>query len=58
LGSQLLKTYDLGLNDKGENVTLSFDKIKNFFFNILKGKIEIKEISGKFDISDITGKFN
>ena len=34
------------------------DKIKNFFFDILLGKIEIQEINGKFDISDITGKFN
>jgi len=58
LGSQLLKNYDLGVNDKGEPVTLTFDKIRNFFFNILLGKIEIQEINGKFDISDITGKFN
>jgi len=58
LGSQLLKNYDLGVNDKGEPVTLTFEKIRNFFFDILYGKVEIKEISGKFDISDITGKFN
>jgi len=58
LGSQLLKNYDLGVNSKGEAVTLSFDKIRDFFFNILLGKIEIQEINGKFDISDITGKFN
>jgi cytoskeletal protein CcmA (bactofilin family) len=58
LGSQLLKNYDLGVNSKGEPVTLTFEKIRDFFFNILKGKIEIQEINGKFDISDITGRFN
>ena len=58
LGSQLLKNYDLGVNDKGEPVTLTFEKIRDFFFGILNEKIEIQEISGKFDISDITGKFN
>jgi hypothetical protein len=58
LGSQLLKTYDLGVNDKGEPVMLTFEKIRDFFFDILFGKIEIQEISGKFDISEITGKFN
>jgi hypothetical protein len=58
LGSQLLKNYDLGVNDKGESVPLTFEKIRDFFFNILHGKIEIQEINGKFDISNITGKFN
>lgn len=58
LGSQLLKNYDLGINDKGEPVTLTFDKIRDFFFDILLGKIEIQEMNGKFDISDITGKYN
>ncbi|MFZ4724748.1 MAG: hypothetical protein ACOYMD_04815 [Paludibacter sp.] len=58
LGSQLLKNYDLGVNKKGEIVTLTFDKIRNLFFDILKGKIEIQEINGKFDIADITSRFN
>ncbi|MEI6822453.1 MAG: hypothetical protein WCL51_10985 [Bacteroidota bacterium] len=58
LGSQLLKNYDLGFDDKGVPVTLTFIKIRDFFFDILNGKIEIQEINGKFDISDITDKFN
>lgn len=58
LGSQLLKNYDLGVDDKGLPVTLTFDKIRDFFFNILSGKIEVQEMNGKFDISDITGRFN
>ncbi len=58
LGSQLLKNYDLGVKENGEPATLSFINIRNFFFDILHGKIEVKEINGNFDISDITGKFN
>ena len=57
LGSQLLKTYDIGIGKDGKPATLTFDKIRDFFFDILKGKIEIQNIDGKFDISQITGKF-
>jgi cytoskeletal protein CcmA (bactofilin family) len=57
LGSQLLKTYDMGIDKDGKPATLTFDKIRDFFFDILKGKIEIQNIDGKFDISQITGKF-
>jgi len=58
LGSQLLKNYDLGVNEKGEPVTLTFEKIRNFFFDILSGRFDVQEINGKFDISDITERFN
>jgi cytoskeletal protein CcmA (bactofilin family) len=57
LGSQLLKTYDMGIAKDGKPATLTIDKIRDFFFDILKGKIEIQPIDGKFDISQITGKF-
>jgi hypothetical protein len=56
LGSQLLKTYDMGIDKDGKPITLTFDHIRDFFFDILKGKIEIQTIDGKFDISQITGK--
>ena len=56
LGPQLLKTYDMGIDKNGKPATLTFDKIRNFFFDILNGKIEIQDIDGKFDISEITGK--
>jgi hypothetical protein len=57
LGSQLLKTYDMGIDKDGKPATLTFDKIRDFFFDILKGKIEIQTLDGKFDISQITEKF-
>jgi len=58
LSSQMLKNYDLGVDDKGVPVPLTITKIRNFFFEILNGKIEVKVINGNFDISDITSKFN
>lgn len=58
LGSQLLKTYDMGVDKDGKPVALTFDRIRDFFFDILIGKIEIQVINGKFDIADITRTFN
>ena len=58
LGSQLLKTYEMGIGADGKPITLTFESIRDFFFDILNGKIEIQDIDGKFDISQITGKFN
>lgn len=56
LGAQLLKTYDLGIDKDGKPALLTFEKIRDFFFDILNGKIEIQNIDGKFNISQITGK--
>jgi hypothetical protein len=57
LGSQLLKTYDMGIDKDGNPALLTFDKIRDFFFDILHGKIDVQNIDGKFDISQITGKW-
>jgi tetratricopeptide (TPR) repeat protein len=55
LSSQLLKTYDFGIDKNGEPISITFEKIYDFFFDILLGKIEIQTINGKFNISQITG---
>ena len=52
LGPQLLKTYDLGVGANGESAVLSFEKIRQFFFDILLGQIEIKTIDGTFNINE------
>jgi len=57
LGSQLLKTYDLGPDKDGNPALLTVEKIRDFFFDILSGKIQIQDIDGRFSIADITGKF-
>ena len=56
LGPQLLKTYDMGIGKDGNVVPLSTEKIRDFFFDILNGKIVVRDMDGKFDISQITGK--
>jgi hypothetical protein len=48
----------MGVDKHGKPIILQTENIRNFFFNILNGKIEIQDIDGKFDISKITGKFN
>lgn len=57
LGSQLLKTYDMGIDSDGNPAALTFEKIRDFFFDILHGRVEVQPLNGKFDISQITGKF-
>ena len=47
LGTQLLKTYDLGLDKDGKAAQLTIENIREFFFNILSGKLDIKLITGK-----------
>ena len=56
LGAQLLKSYDLGPDKDGKTATLSVDRIRDFFFDIMSGKIEIQDMDGKFNISQITGR--
>ena len=53
LGTQLLKTYDLGTNSKGDLAMLTIDNIRKFFFDILNGKIEVQQMSGSFNISEL-----
>ena len=56
LGPQLLKTYDLGVDQSGNPATITVEKIRDFFFDILTGKIVVKDLDGRFNISEITQK--
>lgn len=53
LGPQLLKTYDLGVDKDGKNAVLTIEKIREFFFGILSGRIEVQDIDGTFNINDL-----
>lgn len=53
LGPQLLKTYDLGIDKDGKNAVLTIERIREFFFGILSGKIDVQLIDGKFNINDV-----
>ncbi len=56
LGPQLLKSYDLGVDSKGDAVTITIEKLRDFFFDILSGKIKVQDIDGNFDITQLTEK--
>jgi hypothetical protein len=53
MGNQLLRTYDLGLGVDGSPVELTPERISDFFFDILHGKISVSTISGEFDLASI-----
>jgi hypothetical protein len=57
LGSQLLQNYHLKADDSAQSVTVTFPKLKEFFFKLLAGQIEISEIDGSFNIGDLTKNF-
>jgi hypothetical protein len=53
LGSQLLKSYGIGKDVNGNNIELTPEKIADFFFNILRGKIVVQPLNGTLNISQI-----
>jgi hypothetical protein len=57
MGNQLLRTYDLGLGPDGGPVELTPERISEFFFEILLGKIQVSLISGEFDLASIVSNF-
>ncbi len=56
LGSQLLKTYDLGLDKDGKQAVLTIEKIRAFFFDILSGKIEIQDMNSSINLTQFIRK--
>ena len=50
LGPQMLKTYDLGTDKDGKPAVLTTERIRAFFFELLHGKIKIKDLDGSFSI--------
>ena len=58
LGSQTLKTYDLGYDEDGKLCEITPDKVATFFFDLLHGKVQIQPLDGSFSIKDIAQRFN
>lgn len=56
MGSQILRTYDLGLGEDGQKSIITPEKVSEMFFNILHGKIEIRKIDGSFSIQELASK--
>lgn len=50
LGPQMLKTYDLGTNSDGTPAVLTTERIRSFFFDVLQGRVKVKDLDGSFSI--------
>lgn len=57
LGSQILKTYSLTKSNGEKGPELNVKDIAEFFFNILNGKIQVKEIEGKVTFDELKKNF-
>lgn len=53
LGPQLLRVYDLGPDKNGQPSLLSVEKIRSFLFDILHGKINVKEMDASFSMDEL-----
>lgn len=53
LGSQILKTYSLTKSNGEKGPELSVENIAQFFFDVLSGKIEIREIDGTVSFDEL-----
>ncbi len=57
LGSQILKTYSLTKSNGEKGPELNVKNIAEFFFDILSGKIQVKEIDGKLSFDELNKNF-
>lgn len=57
LGSQILKTYSLTKSNGEKGPELNVKDIAEFFFNIVAGKVQIKEMDGKPDFDELKKNF-
>lgn len=53
LGPQLLRSYDLGPGKDGNISQLTPENIREFFFKVLRGQIEIQNLSGSFSMGEL-----
>lgn len=53
LGSQLLKTYEIGTDAKGNKIELTSFTLSDFFFKILDGRISPRHLDNSFSMSEL-----
>lgn len=53
LNEQLVKSYTLGTNSKGETVKLDLESIGQFFMDILSGKITVRTLDGRVSFEEL-----
>lgn len=56
MGSQILRTYDLGTGADGRKAVIEPEKVACMFWDVLHGKIQIRPISGKFNIQELASR--
>ena len=56
MGSQILRTYDLGTGADGRKAVIEPEKVARMFWDVLHGKIQIRPISGKFNIQELASR--
>ena len=57
LGSQVLKTYALQKDDGGKSDNLTVPNIAEFFFKVLSGIVQIKDLSGSISFEELRQKY-
>jgi len=57
LGSQILKTYSLQKEDGGKSDDLTLTNIADFFFKILNGIVQIRELSDSVPFNELRQKY-
>ncbi|MCQ2576242.1 MAG: hypothetical protein MJ162_05805 [Treponema sp.] len=57
LGSQVLKQYSLTKSNGEKGPELSVKAISEFFFDVLSGKVQVKEIDGKVSFDELKKTF-
>ena len=56
MGSQILRTYDLGVGEDGQKAIITSEKVAEMFYDILHGKRQIRKIEGSFSIQELASK--
>jgi len=57
LGSQILKTYSLQKSDGSKSDDLTLINIAAFFFKVLKGELQIGDLSGSISFDELRQKY-
>jgi len=57
LGSQILKTYSLRKEDGGKSDDLTLENISAFFFKVLKGVVQIRDLSESVSFDELRKRY-
>lgn len=56
MGSQILRTYDLGTDSNGEKAVIAPERVAKMFFDILHGTTNVPHIDGSFSIQELAAR--